>query len=72
MREHTKRLSQSPFAIFARVFAELGAIKRRWAHRRNSICNIGSLSSCQVYSVNKVKIKEGDEIPSNHRHPPRL
>jgi len=28
-RGNTKRLSQSPFAILARVFADVGAIKKR-------------------------------------------
>ncbi len=38
----TARLSQVPWAIFASVFAEHGATNTTSAHRRSSICKIGS------------------------------
>ena len=38
----TTRLSHTPDAIFASVFAEQGAIRTISAQRRSSICNIGS------------------------------
>jgi hypothetical protein len=38
----TTRLSHTPDAIFASVFAEQGAMRTISAQRRSSICNIGS------------------------------
>jgi hypothetical protein len=40
--ELTTRLSHTPVAIFASVFAEQGAIRTISAQRRSSMCNIGS------------------------------
>jgi hypothetical protein len=38
----TTRLSHTPVAIFASVFAEQGAMRTISAQRRSSMCNIGS------------------------------
>ena len=54
-KSSTRRLSQSPFAILARVLAEVGAIRRTCAHRLSSICNMGSLSSCQVFNEPQIQ-----------------
>lgn len=40
--QHTAKLSQSPCAIFERVFAEQGATRTMSAHFLISICRIGS------------------------------
>ena len=46
--EPTRRLSQIPFAIFARVLASSGAITIMSAHRRNSMWSIGSVRSLHI------------------------
>jgi len=44
----TSRLSDMPFAIFARVLASRGAITIMSAHRRSSICSTGSVRSFHI------------------------
>lgn len=50
----TSRLSHWPLLIFARVFAESGAINSISAHFISSMCNTGSPGACQVHSDSSV------------------
>lgn len=64
-----KRLSQNPWAIFASVLADSGAMRRQSAQRRSSICRTGSPTSFQACHSSSLPAK-GAKVRLKHTNGP--